>query len=404
MLRDRTILAVSFVVFVAYVGTAMIVPVRVLYAEERGASLVIIGAMATAFLVTNFLFQYPMGWLADRWGRRRIMLAGLVGQMVVSLLYLFVYDPLLFVLLRLVEGIASATMLPPAKALIADHVAPEKRGEAYGIFNAFFNASLLLGPGIGSVLASINYELVFIAAVVARVLAFLVVFLLIHDTPRRIKASLSAQMRRIPLRELLALPLLGAYVLVFGDFLYLGFDLTLFPLWMHDHLGASVGMIGLVYIIWGIPTTLLSTVGGRLADRARRSTIIFVFGGAQVPIYIIYGLLDSAWPMVALGLVHGAVYALMQPAIDAHVAASSAEDARARVQGIYSSVGLAGAFMGANGFSLLYGIDYRLPLFSLGVGFGICLIVGGLLVRMSEARGLVGGPHNAAPTEPALQH
>ena len=44
-------------------------------------------------------------------------------------------------------------MLPSARALIADTIAPEKRGEAYGVFSAFFNAGLLLGPGIGSGLA-----------------------------------------------------------------------------------------------------------------------------------------------------------------------------------------------------------------------------------------------------------
>jgi MFS family permease len=369
----------------------MVIPVRVLYAEAHGASLAVIGAMATAFLVSNFLFQYPMGWIGDRWGRKRIMLAGLAMQAVISLLYIFVTDPVMFVGLRLLEGVASATMLPSARALIADIIAPERRGEAYGIFNAFFNASMLLGPGIGSALALVGYEYVFIAAVFARLIAIVVVLLVIDESGRQ-RAAEHRKPRRVPLRELFSLPLLGAYILVFGDFLYLGFDLTLFPLWMHDHLGASVAVIGLVYIVWGIPTTLLSPVGGRLADRVRRSGLILLFGGAQIPIYVTYGLVDMAWPVVALGLVHGAVYAMMQPAVDAHLAASAAEDARGRIQGFYSSVGLAGAFVGANGLSVLYEADYRLPWFALGAGFGICLLVGATLVRISEARGLVAGP------------
>ena len=166
-------------------GTGMVVPVRVLYAQQQGASLAIIGAMATSFLVSNFLFQYPLGWLADRWGRKRIMLIGLVGQAVVSLLYLGVADPALFVGLRLVEGIFSATMLPPAKALIADTIPPDQRGAAYGVFNAFFNASFLLGPGLGVLLGSFGYAPVFIGAAVGRVLALVVVALVIHETPRR---------------------------------------------------------------------------------------------------------------------------------------------------------------------------------------------------------------------------
>jgi MFS family permease len=115
---------------------------------------------------------------------------------------------------------------------------------------------------------------------------------------------------------------------------------------------------------------------------------------AQVPIYVAYGMLEVAWPMLALSFAHAAVYALMQPAVDSHVAAASVEEARGRVQGVYSSVGLAGAFAGANGFTALYEVDFRLPLFSMGVVFGVCVLVGGLIVRWSEEKGLVAGPES----------
>src|SRR5579872_405362 len=97
MIRNRTLLAVSFAVAAAYTGIGMVGPVRVLYAQQQGASLEIIGAMASAYLIANFVAQYPTGWLADRWGRRRMMVLGLVAQAVLSVAYIFVVDPLLFV-------------------------------------------------------------------------------------------------------------------------------------------------------------------------------------------------------------------------------------------------------------------------------------------------------------------
>ncbi len=400
MLRNRTLLAVSFAVFATYVGVGMVVPVRVLYVHEQGASLAIIGAMASAFLVSNFLFQYPVGWVADRWGRKRIMIIGLVSQAVITAAYLLVIDPAVFVVLRFLEGMASATMLSPARALIADNVPTEKQGEAYGIFGAFFSAGFVVGPAIGSLLATLNYESVFIGAVVARLAATVIAGLAIRDAYRRALPAGSEHARRVPSRELFSLPLIGAYILVFGDYLYIGFDQTLFSLWMHDKLGATIGIIGLAYIAFSIPNTLLSPIGGRLADRLRRSRMIFIFGGAQVPIYIMYGLLSSAWPVVALSAIHGAVYALTQPPVDAHLAASSVTDARARVQSIYSSIGLAGAFAGANGLPFLYGLDYHIPLFILGLAFGVCVLVGGLLIRASEARRLIPGPHMGAQPAP----
>src|SRR5205085_4268658 len=110
------------------------------------------------------------------------------------------------------------------------------------------------------------------------------------------------------------------------------------------------------------------------------------FGLAQVPIYLIYGLANAALLVVILFAIHGVVYAFVQPAVDAHVASSSESDMRARVQGFYATVGLVGAFVGASGFSPLYSINFRLPLFVMGTAFGICVLIGGSMIRVSESR------------------
>src|SRR5579859_6651598 len=103
MLRNRTLLAISLAVCAAYTGIGMVGPVRVLYAQSRGASLGLIGAMASTFLLANFLSQYPSGWLADRWGRKRLITTGLLLQTVVAVLYLLIADPVIFIALRFVE-------------------------------------------------------------------------------------------------------------------------------------------------------------------------------------------------------------------------------------------------------------------------------------------------------------
>jgi len=212
----------------------------------------------------------------------------------------------------------------------------------------------------------------------------IVVLLVPGGAPRELAARERTQ--AVDRRMLFRLPLLGAYVLSFGDYLYLGFDLALMPLWMHDHLGASVAVIGLAYTVWAIPSIVVAPLGGRVADRRRRSWLILIFGLAQVPIYMIYGLANVAWIVVALFGVHAVVYSLIQPAVDAHLAASSPPDARARIQGMFASAGLIGAFAGANAFTPLYALNFRLPLFVTGGAYGLCVLLGGLMVRRSESR------------------
>jgi MFS family permease len=247
------------------------------------------------------------------------------------------------------------------------------------------NAGFLLGPALGGMVASYGYSTAFIGSCVFRLAALAVVLLFVR-TGGRTSTAERQRARSVPWRALVTLPLVGVYVLTFGDNLYFGFDLTLMPLWMRNHLGATVALIGLTYAVWALPNIIGSPIGGRLADRVRRSRMILIFGLAQVPMYMAYGLANSVIPVIVVSGLHGAVYSLMQPAVDAHLAASSPPDARARAQGMYSAIGLASAFMASNILPPLYGLNFRLPLFIMAGGFGLCVLVGGTLVRLSERR------------------
>ena len=384
--QNRTLLAISLAVCAAYSGVGMVGPVRVLYAQSRGASLTIIGLMASAYLFSNFLFQYPVGWLADRWGRKQVMLFGLILQAILSALYIVVADPVAFVVLRFIEGIGTAALLPAARALIIDEIPAEKQGEAYGIFGAFFNAGFLLGPGIGGFLAALGYSAAFIGAVVFRVIAVGIVLFMVPKIRKGLTQA-STTKPRFSYSLLFSLPLMAAYLIAFGDYLYLGFDQTLMPLWLHDHLGASVTLIGITYVMWAIPNVLLSAFGGQVADRTRyRSILILIFGLAQVPLYLLYGFANSMLLVIVGFTLHGVVYAFIQPAVDTHIASSSASSVRAQVQGLYGAIGLVGAFVGASGFSQLYSINFRYPLFVMGAVYGVCVLTGGLLILLVERR------------------
>jgi MFS family permease len=385
MLRNRTLLAVSLAVCASYTGLGMIVPVRVLYAESRGASLAIIGAMASSYLISNFLFQYPSGWLADRWGRKPMMILSLAAQAALSAVYLLINDPALFIVLRFAEGAAAAAFLPSARALINDAVPSKQRGEAFGIFSAFLNTGFLLGPGLGGLLAATGYATAFIGAVIFRLVAIVIVITMIHVKVRGEQEREEAA-RPVSLRTLFNIALTGAYILAFGNFIFVGFDITLTALWLHDHLGAPVAIIGFAYVAFSIPSIIVAPFGGKVADRRRRSTLILIFGLAQVPIYFIYGLANMLLIVVVFFVIHGVVYSMMEPAVDAHVANATIPGARARIQGLYSAAGIVGGFVGATGCTYLYGLNFRLPLFAIGVLFGMCVLVGGILVHISESR------------------
>jgi MFS family permease len=139
-------------------------------------------------------------------------------------------------------------------------------------------------------------------------------------------------------------------------------------------------------MFWSIPGVILAPLAGRIADRWRRSTMILIFGLAQVPLYIIYGLSNSFWLVAGLYIVHGTIYAFVQPAVDSHVSTAAMSHARARILGLYSAFGLIGGFVGASGFSILYSWNFRAPLFVIGLGYGVCVLIGGAMIRLYEQK------------------
>jgi MFS family permease len=383
--RNRMLLAISASVGISMLGIGMVVPVRVLYAQSHGASLAIIGAMASAFLLSSFIFQYPVGWLADMWGKRLVMNIGLIGLSILTLFWLTITDPVLFVVLRFIEGIFASGVFSSARALLADEIPDDQRGQAFGIYGACLNAGFLLGPALGGLLASTGYTPTFIGSAVFRLLAFALVLIFV-PRGRQVHPDVRARAAAVSRRALWTLPLVGAYILFLGDNFYFGFDLTLAPLWLKHHVGASIAFIGLSYAVWALPNVLLTPYGGRIADRMRRSTLILTFGILQIPCYIAFAFISSVAVALAVFAVHGAIYAMMQPSVDANLAAFSPPDARGRAQGLYSALGMVGAFAAANTLSVLYGVNFRLPLFVMAAAFGVCVLVGGIMVRVAEGR------------------
>lgn len=129
-----------------------------LRAQERGLGLVQILLMVASFNLVYTLLAGPAGALSDKVGRRRLIV---IGWLVYGLIYLgfalakagwhiWVFYALYGVYYAMAEGVA--------KALVADLIPPEKRGTAYGVFNAAigltaFPASALAGllwQGVGS--------------------------------------------------------------------------------------------------------------------------------------------------------------------------------------------------------------------------------------------------------------
>ncbi len=118
---------------------------------------------ATCGGVMSFLAGPILGLLADRLGRRPVLLVSLSG---LGLDFLFMaFAPSLAWLFvgRLISG-ATSGVFSTANAYVADVTAPQDRARAFGWMGAAFNVGFLAGPAIGGLLGQVNLRLPFMAA------------------------------------------------------------------------------------------------------------------------------------------------------------------------------------------------------------------------------------------------
>ncbi|MEV5009937.1 MFS transporter [Streptomyces sp. NPDC056159] len=105
-----------------------------------------------SYILVYAALMFSAGVLADSFGRRRVLLVGMLVFGVASALSAFATSPDQLVLWRAVMGLGGAVVPPATLAVINDTSTPEQRGKAIGIWSAIGGLSIALGPIVGGFL------------------------------------------------------------------------------------------------------------------------------------------------------------------------------------------------------------------------------------------------------------
>ncbi len=119
------------------------------YATSLGAETWFIGAFVAAFLATSAILSSPFGSLSDRVGRKKLIQAGLLADVFLGTVTgLIQWWPSLLII-RALNGVATAAVRPVAEASLVDQVPEGRRGEALGFFLTATLIGWFLGPVFG---------------------------------------------------------------------------------------------------------------------------------------------------------------------------------------------------------------------------------------------------------------
>src|ERR1700761_9426099 len=137
----------------------------------------------TSYIVAAAIMTPPSGFLANRFGRRKILMSAIVGFVVASVLCGLAQSLFEIVAFRLMQGFFGAALVPIAQSILLDIYTPEERGSAMALFGISVMVGPVLGPVIGGWLTDhISWRWVFYINVPIGVLAFMGIVIFVTET------------------------------------------------------------------------------------------------------------------------------------------------------------------------------------------------------------------------------
>lgn len=178
--------------FLVFMGISLVIPVVPTIMDELYLSGSVVGYLVAAFALFQLIASPISGRWVDRYGRRRMILIGLVIFAFSEFLFGIGQDVYVLFASRILGGISAAFIMPGVTAYIADITTMEYRPKALGYMSAAISTGFIIGPGVGGFLAGIGTRIPFFFAAGFALMAFVVSILFMHE-PERYEDDIQVQ-------------------------------------------------------------------------------------------------------------------------------------------------------------------------------------------------------------------
>ena len=147
-----------------------------------------IGLIYMVGSAVGLFFGPYIGKLADRFGRKPVILASMASFVLIFLFYAHAQSVLLVYPIQLLEGSAWVAISAAGTAYIADTIAAEKRGWAMGVYQQTVSIGWMIGPAFAGFLSDfIGFRLTFILGAILVVIGLALVVILVKEPEHKEK-------------------------------------------------------------------------------------------------------------------------------------------------------------------------------------------------------------------------
>ena len=252
--RQLRILFVA--IFLVMVGFGIVMPILPFFARRFGASPLQMGLLITVWALAQFIASPFWGTAADRFGRKPILIAGLIGYAFGFIVLALAQSYEVLLAARVVGGLLASSVIPAGQAIAADITLPEDRGAIMGQMGAGFGLGFLVGPAIGGLLAALGPNVPFYAAAAGSMLALPLVIWLVAEPPPDARRLAAARLGLKGIGAALRSSEVPLYLLAFASTFGGSSLFSMLGYYAIDRGGGTPANVGLMFTALGVGAVL----------------------------------------------------------------------------------------------------------------------------------------------------
>jgi DHA1 family multidrug resistance protein-like MFS transporter len=398
----RNLYAAWFVQVLSISGFGFVFPLLPFYLQELGVTdptevQLWTGVLASAPALSMALMAPIWGALADKWGKKLMLLRAMVGGAIVLSLHAVVGSVQAMLAVRIIQGVLAGTVTA-AGALVATGTPREHMGFALGILSSSMFLGFSVGPAIGGLVAeSFGYRTSFLTGGAMLAVGFVLALVLIKE-PAADETESSSQGPAEPserrrarfafLTGSVVVLLILMFLVRFVEVLSVPF-LPLQVQYLRGGIAGSVSISGFLAAARGLVTAVAAATLTRLGDRRSRPAIagllLAVASALWLPVFFAGSMAFFTLFLLVATFFVGAVYPLIQAELSTRVQPRQ----RGLLFGIQTTISNLGWFAAplvGSAITIQFSIAHVFLTTAIVLGLAAALLTAMLLVMRVRAR------------------
>lgn len=359
---DKIFFSLALIMLTEVLGWSLILPFIPYYAEQFGATPLVIGFIIASFSIFQFISAPIIGKLSDHYGRKNLLIISQLATFAGFTILGFANSLFMIFLSRIIDGLfgSNATL---TRAYATDITKGRNRAKIFAYFGAIFGLGMFIGPAIGGLLSTISYSVpAFVAAGISLISLILIITLLKETVTAKKRVSIKLN-DFFPLKLFINGLRIKRLRSVFIEFFFFIMSFTLLTssmsLYVKYQLGFGPVDVGILLMIVGLSSSLFQVLAlPRLIDKHSEKRLNL--SGLIITTAAMFGIMivNSMFGIYIITILFSVGGGLTRPMLITKLSERSKKVERGKNIGILDSLGsvaqMIGPILGGLVIELLY--------------------------------------------------